>query len=48
MPSLPQILFNDDAGNTRAKVFGIYGILLVFLIWQCGCGRSSHFIRIRC
>jgi high-affinity nickel-transport protein len=30
MPSLPQILLNDEAGNTRAKVIGIYGILLVF------------------
>src|SRR5271154_1378567 len=30
MPFLPQILLNDEAGNTRAKVIGIYGILLVF------------------
>jgi high-affinity nickel-transport protein len=30
MPSLPRILFSDEAGNTRAKVIGIYGILLVF------------------
>src|SRR5271168_3801564 len=30
MPSLPRILLNDEAGNTRAKVIGIYGILLVF------------------
>jgi high-affinity nickel-transport protein len=30
MPFLPQILLNDEAENTRAKVIGIYGILLVF------------------
>jgi high-affinity nickel-transport protein len=30
MPSLPQILLSDEAENTRAKVIGIYGILLVF------------------
>ena len=30
MPTLPQILLSDEAGNTRAKVIGIYGILLVF------------------
>ncbi len=30
MPSLTQILLNDEAGDTRTKVIGIYGILLVF------------------
>jgi high-affinity nickel-transport protein len=30
MPSLPQMLFNDEAGNTRARVAGIYGLLLFF------------------
>jgi high-affinity nickel-transport protein len=30
MRFLSQILLNDEAGNTRAKVIGIYGILLVF------------------
>jgi high-affinity nickel-transport protein len=30
MRFLTQILLNDEAGNTRAKVIGIYGILLVF------------------
>jgi high-affinity nickel-transport protein len=30
MPSLPRILLSDEAGNTRAKVIGIYAILLVF------------------
>jgi nickel/cobalt transporter (NiCoT) family protein len=30
MTSLLQILFNDEAGNTRARVIGIYGLLLVF------------------
>ena len=29
MPSFLQVLLNDDAGNTRARVVGIYGILLV-------------------
>src|ERR1700722_20137402 len=30
MPSLKQILLNDEAGDTRTKVVGIYGILLMF------------------
>jgi high-affinity nickel-transport protein len=30
MRFLSQILLNDEAGNTRAKVIGIYGILLLF------------------
>ena len=30
MRFLSQILLNDEAGNTRAKVIGIYGILLAF------------------
>jgi high-affinity nickel-transport protein len=30
MRFLSQILLNDEAGNTRAKVIGIYGVLLVF------------------
>jgi nickel/cobalt transporter (NiCoT) family protein len=30
MRFLSQILLNDEAGNTRAKVIGIYGILAVF------------------
>jgi nickel/cobalt transporter (NiCoT) family protein len=30
MPSLLRVLFNDEAGNTRAKVAGIYGLLLLF------------------
>src|ERR1700735_72771 len=30
MRFLSQILLNDEAGNTRAKVIGIYGILLGF------------------
>jgi nickel/cobalt transporter (NiCoT) family protein len=30
MPSLPRILLSDEASNTRAKVIGIYGLLLVF------------------
>ena len=29
MPSFLQVSLNDDAGNTRARVVGIYGILLV-------------------
>jgi high-affinity nickel-transport protein len=35
MPSLQRILLNDEAGNTRAKVIGIYLILLVFnlVVW---------------
>jgi high-affinity nickel-transport protein len=30
MPSILQILFSDKADNTRAKVIGIYSILLAF------------------
>jgi high-affinity nickel-transport protein len=30
MLSLPRILLSDEAGDTRAKVIGIYGILLAF------------------
>jgi nickel/cobalt transporter (NiCoT) family protein len=30
MPSLLQILFSDKAGNTRAKIIGIYSLLLAF------------------
>ena len=30
MPYLKQILFNDQPGNTRGRVIGIYGILLIF------------------
>ncbi|HEY4382790.1 MAG TPA: HoxN/HupN/NixA family nickel/cobalt transporter [Acidobacteriaceae bacterium] len=30
MPTLPQILFSDDARDTRTKVIGIYVVLLVF------------------
>jgi nickel/cobalt transporter (NiCoT) family protein len=30
MPNLKQILMNDAAGNTRARIIGVYGILLIF------------------
>jgi high-affinity nickel-transport protein len=30
MPSLSQILLNDEAGNTRARVVGVYVLLLAF------------------
>ena len=30
MPYLTQILLNDEVGNTRARVIGVYGILPVF------------------
>jgi nickel/cobalt transporter (NiCoT) family protein len=30
MPFLSRTLFNDDAGNIRTRVIGIYGLLLVF------------------
>jgi high-affinity nickel-transport protein len=30
MPSLIRLLLNDEAGNTRARVIGIYGLLVVF------------------
>src|SRR5271156_2664903 len=30
MPNLTQILLNDEAGNTRTRVIGVYSILLVF------------------
>ena len=30
MPSLSQILLNDEAGNTRARIIGIYSLLVVF------------------
>jgi high-affinity nickel-transport protein len=30
MPSLIRLLLSDEAGNTRARIIGIYGLLLVF------------------
>ncbi|HEX4019750.1 MAG TPA: HoxN/HupN/NixA family nickel/cobalt transporter [Acidobacteriaceae bacterium] len=35
MPSFLQTLFNDEAGNIRVRVVGIYGILLIFnlVVW---------------
>jgi high-affinity nickel-transport protein len=35
MPFLPRILLNDEAGNTRAKVVAVYGLLLGFnvVVW---------------
>src|SRR5207253_3663980 len=30
MSYLKQILVNDAAGNTRARIIGVYGILLIF------------------
>ena len=37
MPYLSRILFSDKAGNTRARVFGIYAILTIFNlgVWLC-------------
>ena len=33
-------LFNDAAGNTRGKVLGIYGVLLVFNVGSVALGNS--------
>src|ERR1700761_4903410 len=35
MPYLKQIVVNDAAGNTRTRVIGVYGILLIFnlVVW---------------
>src|ERR1700738_2874033 len=45
MPSLLQILFGDKAGNTRAKVIGIYSILLAFNLaaWLWSVGACHPF-----
>src|SRR6201996_4795432 len=35
MPYLKQIVVNDATGNTRTRVIGVYGILLIFnlVVW---------------
>ena len=35
MTSILRTLFNDGAGNTRAKIIGIYGVLLLFNLAAC-------------
>jgi len=44
-PSLLRVLFNDGAENTRGKVLGIYGVLLVFngAAWLWAILAFRHF-----
>ena len=45
MPFSLQTLFNERAGNTRAKVYGIYGFLLLFNLfaWLWAIVAFRHF-----
>src|SRR5271156_5225830 len=45
LPSLLRVLFNDGAENTRGKVLGIYGVLLVFngVAWLWAIVAFRHF-----